>query len=154
MVRRREIRRRGIRLRDIRRRDIRRREILRREIRRLEIRREIKHKTLTPRKMQSAQVPRANNLKAQWKSATKIEELRQENRCFRCEKQGCYARVCPLLPLGGTFHEKDVARPVKATLGPNSRPLRAIWKTVDQIDKLKMECRCFRCERQGCSTND
>ncbi|KAI0996128.1 hypothetical protein K3495_g12053 [Podosphaera aphanis] len=92
------------------------------------------------------------SLKAQWKSVEKIAKLRSENCCFRCERQNCYARVCPFLPVEGTAHEKDVARPKEPLLGPNGLPLRAKWKTVEQIDKLRMECRCFRCERQGCST--
>ena len=36
--------------------------------------------------------------------------------------------------------------------GPNGKPLRAKWKSQDQIKKLKEEGRCFRCERKGCST--
>ncbi|KAI0992888.1 hypothetical protein K3495_g15296, partial [Podosphaera aphanis] len=88
----------------------------------------------------------------QWKSAEDIERLRQENRCFRCERLGCYARVCPLLPVGGIAHPRDVGRPREVALGPHGEPLRAKWKTAEQIEKLQMECRCFRCERQGCNT--
>ncbi len=91
-------------------------------------------------------------LQAQWKSAEQIQRLRIENRCFRCERQGCYARVCSLLPIEGIAHEKDVARPKQVMLGPNGSPLRAKWKTREQIYQFQMECRCFRCERQGCNT--
>ncbi|KAI0991176.1 hypothetical protein K3495_g17011, partial [Podosphaera aphanis] len=92
-------------------------------------------------------------LRAQWKSAEQIANLRLENRCYRCEQQDCYARVCPFLPVQGTAHEKDVTRPKEPLLGPNGRPLRAKWKTAEQIEKLRMERRCFRCERQGCKTD-
>ncbi|KAI0991894.1 hypothetical protein K3495_g16293, partial [Podosphaera aphanis] len=37
-------------------------------------------------------------------------------------------------------------------LGPHGKPLRAKWKTREQIYRFQMECRCFRCERQGCNT--
>ncbi|RKF63303.1 hypothetical protein GcM3_140023 [Golovinomyces cichoracearum] len=36
--------------------------------------------------------------------------------------------------------------------GPNGKPLRAKWKSPDQIKRLKEEGRCYRCERKGCST--
>jgi len=36
--------------------------------------------------------------------------------------------------------------------GPNGKPLRAKWKSSDQINKLREEGRCYRCERKGCST--
>lgn len=36
--------------------------------------------------------------------------------------------------------------------GPNGKPMRAKWKTPEQIEKLKKERRCYRCERKGCST--
>lgn len=36
--------------------------------------------------------------------------------------------------------------------GPSGKPLRAKWKSPDQIKKLKEEGRCYRCERRGCST--
>lgn len=41
----------------------------------------------------------------------------------------------------------------KVVLGPNGKPLRSKWKTSEQIDKLRREGKCFRCERKGCSTN-
>lgn len=40
----------------------------------------------------------------------------------------------------------------KVIRGPNGKPLRAKWKSQDQIKRLKEEGRCFRCERKGCST--
>lgn len=40
----------------------------------------------------------------------------------------------------------------KVLRGPNGMPLRAKWKSPDQIKKLKEEGRCYRCERKGCST--
>lgn len=36
--------------------------------------------------------------------------------------------------------------------GPNGKPLRARWKSPEQIKRLKEENRCYRCERKGCST--
>ena len=36
--------------------------------------------------------------------------------------------------------------------GPSGKPLRAKWKTPEEIEKLRRERRCFRCERKGCST--
>lgn len=36
--------------------------------------------------------------------------------------------------------------------GPNGKPLRAKWKTSAQIEALKREGKCFRCERKGCNT--
>lgn len=36
--------------------------------------------------------------------------------------------------------------------GPNGKPLRAKWKSPDQIRKLREEGKCYRCERKGCST--
>lgn len=35
----------------------------------------------------------------------------------------------------------------------NTERRRAIWKTKTQIEKLRQEGRCFRCERQGCVTS-
>ncbi|KAI0992245.1 hypothetical protein K3495_g15941, partial [Podosphaera aphanis] len=93
-----------------------------------------------------------NRLKAQWKSVEQIEKLRQENRCFRCERRGCYARVCPLIPVGGIAYCNDVPRPKQPMKGPNGGVLRATWKSVEKIEELRMESRCFRCERQGCCT--
>lgn len=46
----------------------------------------------------------------------------------------------------GGIHSAEVLR------GPNGKPLRAKWKSHDQIVKLKQEGRCYRCERRGCST--
>lgn len=40
----------------------------------------------------------------------------------------------------------------KVLRGPNGKPLRAKWKSPQQIAKLKSERRCFRCERTNCST--
>lgn len=37
-------------------------------------------------------------------------------------------------------------------IGPNGKPLRSKWKTPEQIQKLRNEGKCFRCERKGCST--
>ena len=36
--------------------------------------------------------------------------------------------------------------------GPNGKPMRAKWKSREQIEKLKKERKCYRCERKGCST--
>lgn len=36
--------------------------------------------------------------------------------------------------------------------GPNGKPLRAKWKSPSQIEALRREGKCFRCERKGCST--
>lgn len=36
--------------------------------------------------------------------------------------------------------------------GPNGKPLRAKWKTPAQIQALRKEGRCFRCERKGYNT--
>lgn len=36
--------------------------------------------------------------------------------------------------------------------GPNGKPLRAKWKSPDQIERLRREGRCFRCEQKGCNT--
>lgn len=36
--------------------------------------------------------------------------------------------------------------------GPTGKPLRAKWKSPDQIRRLKEDGRCYRCERKGCST--
>ena len=36
--------------------------------------------------------------RAKWKSEAQIAQLRKEGRCFRCERQGCLSRKCPLLP--------------------------------------------------------
>ena len=93
-----------------------------------------------------------NTLRAKIKSMKEIERLRAENHCLRCESQGCYARICHLLPAGGIAHSKDVARPKEPLVGPKGGKLRAKWKTKDQIERLRMECRCFRCERQSCNT--
>ena len=38
------------------------------------------------------------------------------------------------------------------TRGPNGKPLRAKWKTPAQIEALRRERRCYRCERKGCNT--
>lgn len=37
--------------------------------------------------------------------------------------------------------------------GPNGKPLRARWKTPAQIEVLRREGKCFRCERKRCRTN-
>ena len=74
---------------------------------------------------------------AEWKSVRQIERLRAENKCLRCERQGCYARICPLLPVGGVAHEKDVPRPDKPLVNQNGRPLRAKWKTPDHKKNYK-----------------
>ena len=34
----------------------------------------------------------------------------------------------------------------------DGKPLRAKWKTIEQIAKLRSEGRCFRCELKGCNT--
>lgn len=36
--------------------------------------------------------------------------------------------------------------------GPKGKPLRAKWKTPSQIEALRRDGRCFRCERKGCNT--
>ena len=36
--------------------------------------------------------------------------------------------------------------------GPNGKPLRAKWKSPEQIRKLREEGKCYRCERKGCCT--
>lgn len=36
--------------------------------------------------------------RAKWKNKAQIEKLRLEGRCYRCERQGCIASRCPLLP--------------------------------------------------------
>lgn len=33
------------------------------------------------------------------------------------------------------------------------KPLRAKWKTQAELDRLRVERRCFRCERKGCTVN-
>lgn len=43
----------------------------------------------------------------------------------------------------------NMARVLK---GPNGKPLRAKWKSPEQIRKLRDEKKCYRCERKGCST--
>lgn len=90
--------------------------------------------------------------RSKWKSAEQINKLRAEGKCFRCEKRECYAKICPLLPWKGPSHERDAPRPDRPLLGPNNRPLRAKWKTTEQIEKLRREGRCFRCELPNCST--
>lgn len=35
---------------------------------------------------------------SKWKSPEQIERLRREKRCYRCERQGCNTRICPLGP--------------------------------------------------------
>ncbi|KAI0992241.1 hypothetical protein K3495_g15945 [Podosphaera aphanis] len=37
--------------------------------------------------------------------------------------------------------------------GPDGQPLRAKWKSRDQIALLRKERRCYRCERKGCGTS-
>ncbi|KAI0993706.1 hypothetical protein K3495_g14477 [Podosphaera aphanis] len=37
--------------------------------------------------------------------------------------------------------------------GPDGQPLRAKWKSKEQIALLRKERRCYRCERKGCGTN-
>lgn len=34
-----------------------------------------------------------------------------------------------------------------------NKPLRAKWKTQAELDRLRTERRCFRCERKGCTAN-
>lgn len=46
----------------------------------------------------------------------------------------------------GGINSANVAR------GPDGKILRAKWKTASQIEALRREGRCFRCERKGCST--
>ena len=46
----------------------------------------------------------------------------------------------------GGVNSANVAR------GANGKPLRARWKSPDQIQRLQREGKCFRYERQGCST--
>ncbi|KAI0992462.1 hypothetical protein K3495_g15723, partial [Podosphaera aphanis] len=89
---------------------------------------------------------------AGWKTPQQIEKLRGENRCFRCERQGCYARICPFLPIGGVARVHDVPLPKETIRGPGGGILRAKWKTPERIDRLRTERRCFRCEFQGCNT--
>lgn len=89
---------------------------------------------------------------ARWKSKEEISLLRENNRCLRCERQGCYTRICTMLPSNGVANKNDVSRPKEVARGPSGKFLRAKWKTADQIERLRMECRCFRCERQGCNT--
>lgn len=36
--------------------------------------------------------------------------------------------------------------------GANGKPMRAKWKSSEQIEKLRKERKCYRCERKGCST--
>ena len=93
-------------------------------------------------------------LRAEWKSEQHLQILRIENRCLRCEKKGCYAKICPLLPVKGISYKSDVPRPRTVLLGPHGKPLRARWKNVEQIERLKLERRCYRCERLNCCTKN
>ena len=40
----------------------------------------------------------------------------------------------------------------KVIRGSNGKPMRAKWKSPEQIERLKKERKCYRCERKGCST--
>lgn len=90
--------------------------------------------------------------RAPWKSQDRISKLRADNCCFRCEKKGCYSRICSLLPPEGVKRQQDASIPTRVFIGPHGRPLRAKWKTPEQIVKLQKDFRCYRCERQGCNT--
>ena len=46
----------------------------------------------------AASVPVRERRRAKWKTQAQLEKLRKEGRCFRCERQGCSSRKCPLLP--------------------------------------------------------
>ena len=89
-------------------------------------------------------------LRAKWKSSEIIKKLANESRCFRCERRVCNTRICPLNP---AVNPKTVIYPVVPIRRPNGGILRSKWKTVEKIEILKRDGRCFRCERQGCRTN-
>lgn len=46
----------------------------------------------------SANIANMERRRAKWKTKAQLDKLRGEGRCFRCERQGCISRRCPLLP--------------------------------------------------------
>ncbi|KAI0998624.1 hypothetical protein K3495_g9573 [Podosphaera aphanis] len=46
----------------------------------------------------SAKVAKKFQGRAKWKSRAQLERLKEEGRCYRCERQRCFSRTCPLLP--------------------------------------------------------
>ncbi|KAI1006056.1 hypothetical protein K3495_g2160 [Podosphaera aphanis] len=50
------------------------------------------------RRINTAKVAARFKGRAKWKSRAQLGRLREEGKCFRCERQGCTSRMCPLLP--------------------------------------------------------
>lgn len=64
--------------------------------------------------------------RAKWKNEAKINQLRKEGRCFRCERQGCISRRCPLL---------SARSPAKSGPAVNSVTPTQIDPTMFEIEK-------------------
>lgn len=59
-------------------------------------------------------------------------------------------------PVGGVDSSGDTfmggVNVANALRNSDGKPLRAKWKSKEQIAKLRGEGRCFRCEQKGCNT--
>ena len=54
---------------------------------------------------------RQNQGRAKWKTRAQLEQLKREGKCFRCERQGCITKRCPLLPA-----RKPIGRDLKVNM--------------------------------------